>query len=361
MFKFDDSRQRVAYNDAYVDRWILHLTGRSIKEFVMDFYTDKQFDLPCRLFSFGSLRHLKLKWCWLEPPMTYESFRNLKSIDIKLVTVDQEAFENLISNCPLLEELKLAEVDLDGLGQINIRAPNLKLFQIVGEFKGISFDNTFQLTTIVIHSWLDLNSESNQPKLHGRSSNLLEFFDHQPHIQSLDIGGYFLKYLAAGVLPVKLPTPCIHLSNLSLRINFYDLNQILAALCLLRSSPNLRKLELLARRFRADTLTSPTYCWEDIFSEPVMAFRVQHVRIVGGGISGTKSELDFIKYILLYSPVLEKMTVKPVANVAPKLMKALMRFKRASGEAKVIWEDPAEVIWENPFYVIWEDPFVNEE
>jgi hypothetical protein len=91
-----------------------------------------------------------------------------------------------------------------------------------------------------------------------------------------------------------------------------------------------------------------------------MAFRVQHVRIVGGGISGTKSELDFIKYILLYSPVLEKMTVKPVANVAPKLMKALMRFKRASGEAKV-WEDPAEVIWENPFYVIWEDPFVNEE
>jgi hypothetical protein len=54
-----------------------------------------------------------------------------------------------------------------------------------------------------------------------------------------------LQYLAAGVLPVKLPTPCIHLSNLSLRINFYDLNQILAALCLLRSSPNLRKLELL--------------------------------------------------------------------------------------------------------------------
>jgi hypothetical protein len=50
--------------------------------------------------------------------------------------------------------------------------------------------------------------------------------------------------LAAGVLPVKLPTPCIHLSFLSLSINFDDLNEISAALCLLRSSPNLQKLEI---------------------------------------------------------------------------------------------------------------------
>jgi hypothetical protein len=87
-------------------------------------------------------------------------------------------------------------------------------------------------------------------------------------------------------------------------------------------------------------LTPATYCWEDIFSGPVMPLRVRHVRIDGNGISGTKSELDFIKYLLLYSPVLEKMTVKPFANVVPELMKALMRFKRALVEAEVIWEDP---------------------
>ncbi|WJX16042.1 hypothetical protein P8452_06124 [Trifolium repens] len=252
--------------------------------------------------------------------------------------VAQEAFENLISGCPQLEELKLTKVD--GLDQINIHAPNLKLFEIVGEFEGISFDNTFQLTTIVIDSWLDLNSESNQRKPHGWSSNLLEFFDHQPHIQSLEIGSYFLKYLAAGVLPVKLPTPCIHLSYLSLSINFDDLNEISATLCLLRSSPNLRKLEIYAQMIKVP-LTPATYCWEDIFSKPTMPIRVRHVRIHDSGISGTKSELGFIKFLLLYSPVLEKMIVKPVANYIPELMKALMRFKRASGEAEVIWEDPS--------------------
>jgi hypothetical protein len=31
------------------------------------------------------------------------------------------------------------------------------------------------------------------------------------------------------------------------------------------------------------------------------------------------------------------MTVKPVANFVPELMKALMRFKRASAEAEVIY------------------------
>jgi hypothetical protein len=90
-------------------------------------------------------------------------------------------------------------------------------------------------------------------------------------------------------------------------------------------------------------LTPATYCWEDIFSGPVMPFRVRHVMIGSYRISGTKSELDFIKYLLLYSPVLEKMTVKPSANVKPELMmKALLRFKRASVEAEVIWENPFE-------------------
>lgn len=56
---------------------------------------------------------------------------------------------------------------------------------------------------------------------------------------------FLLQYLALGVVPVKLPAPCTHLSFLSLRINFNDSKEISAALCLLRSSPNLRELEIL--------------------------------------------------------------------------------------------------------------------
>jgi len=53
-----------------------------------------------------------------------------------------------------------------------------------------------------------------------------------------------LQYLAAGVLPLKLPTPCINLSFLSLTINFDNMEEISAALCVFRSSPNLQKLKI---------------------------------------------------------------------------------------------------------------------
>ncbi|PNY15530.1 ubiquitin-protein ligase-like protein [Trifolium pratense] len=211
----------------------------------------------------------------------------MKNIDLSLVMVAQDVLENLISGCPQLEELKLTHID--GLYQINIHAPNLKFFEIYGKFGGVTFDNTFQLAKIVITSWFELNSESNQSRLHGSSSNMLKFFDHLPHIQSLEIGSDLLK-----------------------------------ATVLVRTIP----------------LTPATYCWEDIFSVPTTPFQVRHMRIVG--ISDTKLELEFIKFLLLYSPVLKKMTVMPVANVVPELMKALIRFKRASGEAEVIWQDPFE-------------------
>jgi hypothetical protein len=67
-----------------------------------------------------------------------------------------------------------------------------------------------------------------------------------------------------------------------------------------------------------------------------MPFKLQRVKIED--ISGTKSELDFIKFILLYSPVLQKVIfVTPVINVAPELMTELIRFRRVSGQAEVIY------------------------
>ncbi|XP_045823518.1 F-box/FBD/LRR-repeat protein At1g13570-like isoform X3 [Trifolium pratense] len=273
---------------ADIDRWILHLTKRSFKKLVLDFWLDEPYKIPCYLFSCQSLHRLELYWCSLKPPTTFEGFRNLKSLHLEQVTMTQDAFEKLISGSPLLEKLKVAY--LYGFTQINIHAPNIKCVQIIGKFEGISFDNTPQLA----------------------------------------------KYLFADVVPVKLPTPCINLTTLQISINFNNLKEISAVLCLLNSSPNLQRFGIYARlEEHADHLSPVSYCWEDIFSEPVMPFKLQRVKIED--ISGTKCELDFIRFILLYSPVLEKMTVKPVLNVTSKLMTELIRFRRVSGQVEVIY------------------------
>ncbi|WJX16172.1 hypothetical protein P8452_06242 [Trifolium repens] len=109
------------------------------------------------------------------------------------------------------------------------------------------------------------------------TDNLLRFFVQLPHIQSLEINNLTLKYLTAGVaVPVKLSTPCINLRSLSLCIYFDYLKDISAALCLLKNSPNLRKLEIFALNEQTDLLTPASYCWENIFSEPTIPVQVRH-------------------------------------------------------------------------------------
>lgn len=63
------------------------------------------------------------------------------------------------------------------------------------------------------------------------------------------------------------------------------------------------------------------------------------VKIVG--ISGIRSELDFTNFLLSNSPMLEKMTVKPASvDGGWELAKELLRFRRASVLAEIIYMDP---------------------
>lgn len=58
-------------------------------------------------------------------------------------------------------------------------------------------------------------------------------------------------------------------------------------------------------------------------------------------ISGSRPELDFINFLLAKSPVLETMTVKPVSvDGGWELLKELLRFRRASVRAEIIYLDP---------------------
>ena len=174
-----------------IQRWIIHLTRRSIKMFELNIWLKERYKIPWCLFSCQTLRHLNLCSCRLKPPATFEGFKNLESLYLEEVTVAQDDFENMISGCPLLEHLLL--FDVDGFSQINVHAPNLKTFQIDGKFDDISLENSFQITTVYADLNSYLNSESNQSKLHGCSSSLLKIFVQLPHIETLEIGYYFLK------------------------------------------------------------------------------------------------------------------------------------------------------------------------
>ncbi|PKI43764.1 hypothetical protein CRG98_035870, partial [Punica granatum] len=59
------------------------------------------------------------------------------------------------------------------------------------------------------------------------------------------------------------------------------------------------------------------------------------------GVSGIKTELEFIRFVLLASPVLEKMIIKPApVNEGMEMVKELLRFRRASVQAEIVYVDP---------------------
>jgi hypothetical protein len=118
---------------------------------VLDIWFKQPYKIPLCLFSCQSLYHLQLFRCLVKPPTTFEGLMYLKILDLENVTVAQDALENLISSCPLLEKLILVDLD-HSFTQINIHAPNLKIFAITGKFESINFDNTSQLTMLASQS-----------------------------------------------------------------------------------------------------------------------------------------------------------------------------------------------------------------
>lgn len=174
-----------------IDRWILHLSRHSIKEFVLEIWKGQRYKMPSSLFSCHSLTHLELFNCLLKPPLTFKGFRSLKSLDLQHVTLAQDVFGSLIPSCPLLERLTL--MNFEGFTHLNIDAPNLQFFDIGGAFEDISFENTFCLTVISIGLYVNVGNDKR--RAYANSSNLLNFFVHLPHIRRLEVQSYFLKVI----------------------------------------------------------------------------------------------------------------------------------------------------------------------
>ncbi|XP_008236272.1 PREDICTED: F-box/FBD/LRR-repeat protein At1g13570-like isoform X1 [Prunus mume] len=323
-----------------IDRWILHLSRNSIKEFVLEIEEVCCYSIPSYLFSCEDMIHLELFSCLIKPPPTFKGFRNLKSLVFQRVTLAQDAFQNLIACCPLLERLTLREFNFTHL---KIDAPNLKFLDVEGDFEDVIFQNTLNLADVCICTDTSVGQRWACDSTH---SMLVKFLVHLPHIQRLKIQGFFLQILALGALSAELPKPCLYLNFLSISVNFNDLREILTALCLLRSTPAVRELEISAAGSAFQEISadreghSALSEVNSLYGNWIFPFsQLRFVKM--SDVSDVKAELDFIRFLLLNSPVLEKIIVKPAyADDSWELVKQLLRLGRASVHSEIIFLDP---------------------
>ncbi|XP_008236273.1 PREDICTED: F-box/FBD/LRR-repeat protein At1g13570-like isoform X2 [Prunus mume] len=271
-----------------IDRWILHLSRNSIKEFVLEIEEVCCYSIPSYLFSCEDMIHLELFSCLIKPPPTFKGFRNLKSLVFQRVTLAQDAFQNLIACCPLLERLTLREFNFTHL---KIDAPNLKFLDVEGDFEDVIFQNTLNLADVCICTDTSVGQRWACDSTH---SMLVKFLVHLPHIQRLKIQGFFLQ--AAGSAFQEISADREGHSALS------EVNSLYGN-------------------------------WIFPFSQ------LRFVKM--SDVSDVKAELDFIRFLLLNSPVLEKIIVKPAyADDSWELVKQLLRLGRASVHSEIIFLDP---------------------
>ncbi|XP_059648650.1 F-box/FBD/LRR-repeat protein At1g13570-like isoform X2 [Cornus florida] len=214
---------------------ILLLSKNGIKELTLDISELGGYRLPSSLFSCDQLRQLYLSNCTFDPPPTFSGFSRIISLEFILVDFPDGVLGRLVSSCPLLERLKLeGPMYYDYL---EIDAPNLKFFSSNARFKSIDFQNAPLLAVVSITSD-DVDEE-------GKASEMINVFGCLPVIETLQLGRRFVKFLIVGGVPERLLFTLDLLKVLQLdEVYCGKIAEVSFVLCLIKSSPNLQKLEI---------------------------------------------------------------------------------------------------------------------
>ncbi|CAK7326456.1 unnamed protein product [Dovyalis caffra] len=325
-----------------IDQLVFFLRDKHIQEFTFHSWGMGRHKLPSSFFSYEQLRHLNLAFCLLKAPPTFGGFSRLISVEFQAVDFASNVFESFISKCPLLEQLTID--DCPNIGCLEIDAPNLKSLTFHGVFESICFKNAPRLDFVVIDSILQLHGE-NAMYNKGHASNMIKVLEGLPAIEYLCIGYLFLKYMAVGKSPQRFPANINHLRVIEVpNMCFGKMEDVSCILCLIMSSPNLQKLELAATCFEDAAATDVLELFEDQELSDDSLKQLQEVWI--NSFIGEAAELEFVKFLLAKSVVLEKILIQPppgiVAEEGLNILRRLTRFRRASSKAEIIYVNPDE-------------------
>ncbi|KAG8639051.1 hypothetical protein MANES_14G093700v8 [Manihot esculenta] len=265
-----------------IDQWILFLSRSDIKELVLELGEGEWFRVPSCLFNCKKLTRLELTRCEFDPPPGFKGFPCLKSLSLCQVLIAAEAIESLISGCPLLEILSLSYFDSLVL---NIRAPNLKYLCLEGEIKDICLESTPLLVAMSVAMYLtdDIAEHLEQ----SSSCNFIKFLGGVPRLESLIGHIYFTKGSSNTLVAMEAPD-----------LDFW-----------IKECPKGCTFEKLKIVKMTD-------------------------------MSGVPHEMEFIKFLLANSPVLEMMTIAPCVYVIDgrlSMLIELLRFRRASAQAEILF------------------------
>ncbi|KAM3203574.1 hypothetical protein P3L10_031200 [Capsicum annuum] len=207
---------------------IYFLSRNSVQHLDLSFDPSKLPKLPSSIFNCLQLMHLSLKGCSIRfAPPAFKGFDRLISLELRNISISTKLLENLISNCPLLDQLWLH--DNVGSDVIEINAPMLRAFYYFTKGEGsISLKNVPRLVKLTLEYM----------HYHVGTRYCFDSFCYLEH----------LEVKAAGEVPIRLLFDFNCLKHLHLdKICLAKLDVLSFVLFFIRSSQYLQYLEIKAQ------------------------------------------------------------------------------------------------------------------
>ncbi|KAF9594044.1 hypothetical protein IFM89_026976 [Coptis chinensis] len=308
-----------------VDKWIAFVSLKNtLTHLVLVLKRSDSYLVPTCLCTCQNLHELKLGGCELRLSSQFNGFSRLNFLKLTGVNITSGTIESLVMKSPLFLCLKIWKCK--SLTSLNINSPNLRKFVIKGACESLKFQNTPKLVYAGIRIW--------PPGLFPSTSfRLEEALGRLDEIQQIFIDYPFTELSPINTAREGLQGTYSHLKSVTLCVNFEDSKQILAVLCLCRSAPYLKELDIFAAHNRKNALLYEEDFWTERSQEAENIFT--HLKFVRARFKGVQHELGFVQFILLNSLVLENLTIKWSKFFTDDYIDKILQFKRASPEVKV--------------------------
>ncbi|CAM8900475.1 unnamed protein product [Rhodiola kirilowii] len=313
-------------NDVHLNlvSWMHFISRKEVKELTIEaLYAEIK--LPSYIFNCSELQSLKIVVPRLDlhPPQDFGGFCNLRCLDL-LGLLDGTQISNFISKCSLLETLSVHRV-VDG-DTLIIDAPRLLSLYI-----GCPLESFLKLKNI--HGVTTISLDFGRPGT-VKFCDLFDTFGSVPNIVNVTLCCDMPEDA-----PTSLPTTLhFHRSLTLLEIDISSPQCILFILCILRSSPNLRELNLGIHPVAYISEEAALQFLDMQIIQPQTLNKLLTIKIKG--LLGSRVEIMFIKLILSSTTVLETMYLTGefmVEKAEITFTSELLKCKRPSPQAQLIY------------------------
>ncbi|KAL2943917.1 hypothetical protein RDABS01_032264 [Bienertia sinuspersici] len=310
---------------AELDRWVKFVSGKGVKEFTLIDCRQPGKTLPPSLFSCVGLTQLTLVNCSLHSlPLSFQGFPCLVNFEFLVNRqgshAEEPVLEDFVSmHCPQLNRLRLIGGWCFG---ITIHAPKLEDLVLVGVSPYIIFEGVTKIKRLELYlPWV---------------LRMQEIFSSLTFMEKLTLSDLFwmLNGHCEVRPPATLANELVQLAHLELiRLPLNCPFAVSAVLCLFQSSPRLTHLSIRASSCRSCS-DKPHKMVEECTFPSIKTVKLSW-------ISGLTTELQFIKFLLATTPMLEVMTIEINEDAKPELLSFVEELKQfpcgcASKNAKIL-------------------------